>query len=426
LKIFFFVLIPVFFFSFSCSSGSKKENDTDNINDADLTDDTINEEDLTQDTDTAVETDVIDEDAEYDVDVITDEDILSADEDVAPDEDIVTVPPVGCIQGDYKVYFGNFHAHTSNSDGVETPDFAFKYGRDEGELDIFAITDHLEQLYTLYGMADSDLPDCIETAKSLTDENYLALCGYEYGSGFKVSLETGLNISTGHSNVFFHDKLFPIAQLDFRDYYKSLETCFDCIAQFNHPGDEETQTFNEFEPYQPIFNKMALYEFNGAGDVWNLFFLALSKGWYLSPTFNQDNHSANWGTADDNRTGLYMSTFSMDGLMESFVQRRTFATEDKNASIKMLAGGICWMGSQLSGVKNIKISVEVADRDNEGFEKIELFDGLQNIISEVNCDSKPECVLLFDLSVEFPMHIVARATQTDGQKIVSAPLWFIP
>jgi hypothetical protein len=59
--------------------------------------------------------------------------------------------------------------------------------RDEAGLDSLAVTDHLEQLYTLYGMADDDFPDCIETAETITDENFLAICGFEYGSGFKVS-----------------------------------------------------------------------------------------------------------------------------------------------------------------------------------------------------------------------------------------------
>lgn len=427
MKFFLFICCSILFASAACSSGGKNTATDESLNDDDTAGDSIEDIDLFEEADETVDSVDQDDDGLSETDDVIDEDISFDEDNAVPDEDDTVWPPAGCIQGDFFVRFGNFHSHTGNSDGEENPESAFNYGRDSGGLDILAVTDHLEQLYTLYGMADKDLPDCIETAKSLSDQGFLALCGYEYGSGFEVSIETGLNISTGHSNVFFNEKLFPMVQLDFMDYYKTIETCFECVTQFNHPGDESLkQTFGEFEPYEPIFNKMALYEFNGNGEVWDLFFTALSKGWYLSPTYNQDNHSANWGTANDNRTGVYMDEFSMTGLKNSFLQRRTFATSDKNASIKLMAGDICWMGSQLSGVKKIKISVDAADADNEGFQKIELFDGMKNVIAQKDCENKPVCRLEYDLEIKFPMHILARSTQTDGQFSVSSPLWFIP
>ena len=427
MKFFFFVLCAVLFTAVSCSSGNKNSGSDDNLNDADTEDDTVDDGNIAEESEEISEIDSSDEDAATDSDTAADADVSIDEDDAVPDEDNTVWPPAGCIQGDYFVRFGNFHSHTGNSDGAENPEVAFNYGRDQGDLDMLAVTDHLEQLYTLYGMADDDLPDCIETAKTLSNQGFLALCGYEYGSGFEVSIETGLNISTGHSNVFFNEKLFPMVQLDFLDYYATLENCFECVAQVNHSGDESLkQTFNEFEPYAPIFNKMALYEFNGNGEVWDLYFTALSKGWYLSPTYNQDNHSANWGTANDNRTGVYMDEFSMTGLKNAFLQRRTFATADKNATIRLMAGDLCWMGSQLSGVKKIKISVDAADPDAEGFQKIELFDGMKNVIAQKDCEDKSECRLEYDLEIKFPMHILARSTQTDGQFSVSSPLWFIP
>jgi hypothetical protein len=254
----------------------------------------------------------------------------------------------------------------------------------------------------------------------------LQYAGLNTEADLKSVVETGLNISTGHSNVFFTEKLFPMVQLDFRDYYTTLQNCIECVAQFNHPGDEETQTFNEWETHPEVFSKIALYEFNGAGDVWNLFFPALSNGWYLSPTYNQDNHSANWGTANDNRTGLYLTALNAEALKEAFLNRRTFATSDKNASIKMMADDICWMGSQLHGVNKVKISVLVSDPDEEGFEKIEVFDPFQNIVASIDCENKQECELEFDLEISMATHIVAKAVQSDGQFLVAAPLWFIP
>jgi hypothetical protein len=39
-------------------------------------------------------------------------------------------------------YFGNLHSHTSFSDGSGTPDEAYKYARDVGDLDFLAVTEH--------------------------------------------------------------------------------------------------------------------------------------------------------------------------------------------------------------------------------------------------------------------------------------------
>jgi hypothetical protein len=421
-----FALISVSFL-FGCSDGSKKISDERVHSDSDvqeLEDGLINDVEVSDLNEVA---DEIDENITNDLEESGNEDDEEmTDLEEIPDEDNVVWPPAGCLEGEYKVFFGNFHSHTGNSDGKDNPEAAFIMARDEAGLDSLAVTDHLEQLYTLYGMADKDFPDCIKTTASLSNENFLAICGFEYGSGFKVSLETGLNISTGHSNVFFTEKLFPMVQLDFRDYYTTLQNCIECVAQFNHPGDEETQTFNDWEPHPQIFNKMALYEFNGGGDVWNLYFPALANGWYISPTYNQDNHSANWGTANDNRTGLYLTELSQEALKDAFLKRRTYASSDKNATIRMMAGDICWMGSQIQGVNKMKISVEVSDPDGEGFEKIEIFDPFKNIINSKNCGTQPACKLEFELEILTATHIVAKAVQSDGQFLVASPLWFIP
>ena len=422
----FLILVTIMFF-IGCSEsgstihdeslGSDIDNETaDEEKDAEIDDDLS--DDMADEVSEDSETDILDEDSEPDLDV--------ADLDETVDEDVEKTLPNGCLQGEYNVYYGNFHSHTGNSDGKDDPLTAFTYARDTAGIDMLAVTDHLEQLYTYYGLADKDHPDCIKTAADLSDSKFLALCGYEYGSGFQASLESGLDISTGHSNVFFNSKLLPVVQLDFRDYYTSLSNCFECVAQINHPGSEEGQTFNEFEPHPEIFDKMALYEFNGDGDVWNLMFTALSKGWYLSPTYNQDNHSANWGDANDNRTGVFMTTLTNESLKDAFLKRRTFATSDKNAVIKMMADDVCWMGSQLSGVDSVKISVTVSDPDMEGFDRIDLFDVFQNVIASVDCEDEPTCELNYDLQISAPIHIVARAVQTDDEFLVASPLWIMP
>ncbi len=219
-----------------------------------------------------------------------------------------------------------------------------------------------------------------------------------------------------------------MVQTDFHDYYASVAACPQCITQFNHPGDEgPKQTFHEFEFDQSIFFKMALFEFNGAGPVWDLFFTALAAGWWLSPTFDQDNHSANWGTANDHRTGVFMASLDMPSLYDAFAQRRTFATEDKNAVIRFMAEDECWMGSRLSGLSSYFLKVETSDPDEgDTFATIELYDPLKNIIASHDCAAAQSCEFSFEFSVTMPTYVVARAVQSDGEVLVAAPIWMMP
>lgn len=69
-------------------------------------------------------------------------------------------PPAGCVQGAFLPFLGNLHAHSGNSDGELSPAEAFAYARDQGHLDIFVLTDHLEQLYT----GASKWSDCKQAA----------------------------------------------------------------------------------------------------------------------------------------------------------------------------------------------------------------------------------------------------------------------
>ena len=91
-------------------------------------------------------------------------------------------------QGHLNVYFGNLHAHTSYSDGVEEPSDAYRHARDAGGLDFMAITEHnhssagqIANDHSLYSGSDAD--SLISTANRFTvDGEFVALYGQEYSS----------------------------------------------------------------------------------------------------------------------------------------------------------------------------------------------------------------------------------------------------
>ena len=425
----------VFLFSFAlmisgcrCDSGSDTDAGEDIAADDPGAEDTVAEDTPaetlpdTEDEEIAVdpEPDPVEDPAPDDGPAEADEPIDTVEiEDVEPETETPVVPE-GCIEGDFTPYWGVHHCHTSYSDGEQLPSDAFAYARDVAGLDMLFVTDHLEQLY---------LPtDRWENCRTQADEadapgSFLAACGYEYGSGFILPWFW----STGHNNLFFIDYLMPEIQLDFHNFYDSVVECPECVAQFNHPGSDEHQHWNEFEYFADVDEKMNLFEFNGNGPVWDMFFQAMDAGWHISPMWNQDNHSADWGTDNDRRSGFFMADLTRASLHTAMQQRRSFMSYDKNASVQIMAAEVCWMGSILSGVTDIAIDAEAVDADEgDGFTTIELYGPGQTLLDTFDCEGAETCTVHYDLAATGPTYIVARVTQTDGDWLVSAPVWVTP
>ena len=320
----------------------------------------------------------------------------------------------GCIQGSFSPYYGNLHAHTSYSDGEKTPQDAFAWARDQAGLDIMAVTDHLEQV-----MIPTRWSDCKAAANAANAPgSFVALCGFEYAT-FSTP-----PISTGHNNVFFSDGLMNPTNYDVSDVYDSLAACPTCIGQFNHPGDDATQTWNNFDFVAAVDDRLTLFEFNGGGPVWDLYFQALQQGWHVSPMNDQDNHSADWGTKNDHRSGFFLASLDRSSLWDAMKHRRTFQTLDKNASIRLMAGD-CWMGSILKGYGQVAFECGATDPDSsDGFATIELFGPGKQLLGSVDCQGQQSCQLS-GVSVDSSAvaFVVARATQLDGDQLVAAPIW---
>jgi len=342
---------------------------------------------------------------------------LPAPDLLAPD----LVPPAlpGCIQGTFNAYFGNFHSHTAYSDGDLTPKDAFQHARDVAKLDILIVTDHLEQLYL--PLPDDRYGKCKAAAASEGTSTFLADCGFEYGSGFNLLLS-----STGHNNVFFSPTLLPAIQLDFHDFYKTLVACKTCVGQFNHPGSDKDQHWNNFEYHSDVDERINLFEFNST-PAWDMFFQALDAGWHLSPMYNQDNHDADWGSKNDRRSGAYLTLLDLTALRAAMLDRRTFMTYDKNAAIKMMADDLCWMGSILTQTSSLKLTVEATDADStDTFGKIRLYGKGKAELAVFDCQDSNPCSAVFTVQAAQSPYFVARVEQADGDYLVSAPIWLAP
>jgi hypothetical protein len=92
-----------------------------------------------------------------------------------------------------------------------------------------------------------------------------------------------------------------------------------------------------------------------------------------------------------------------------------------------MADATCWMGSILTGFATLAVEAEATDADaGDGYATLELFGPGQTLVASVACGGAETCSIGETIDVAGPMYVVARATQTDGDLLVSAPVWVGP
>jgi hypothetical protein len=323
---------------------------------------------------------------------------------------ILTLPITTFSQTGFNAYFGNLHSHTGNSDGTGTPSEAYIYAINTAGLDFHAVTDHLEQIDPL------EWYNLITTANSNTvDGSFIAIYGWEWGSPLH-----------GHINVFNTDILIYDIGWLYTDYDGFRQWVIDnppAFAQFNHPGDPTyATTWNNFQYYDaPSDSALALMEFQNAPQATDWYEAGLIKGWHLSPVWNQDNHSADWGTKDNGRAGIWATSLTRASLFEAIKRRRTFATMDKNASVWLDISGIP-MGSISQPYYDAPIHIKFTDPDNEIWTTIQLVNQTGVIQTFSSTSATLDTVITYSPLAD--NWIFVRAIQADGDYLWSAPVHF--
>jgi len=303
-------------------------------------------------------------------------------------------------------YFGNLHSHTSYSDGKLTPFEAYSYARDTAKLDFLAVTDHMEQISSTEWNKTRNFAN----AATINGE-FIAIAGYEWSSPYY-----------GHVNVFNTTEMPSIfTYTSWQNFRKWLTDRPNAIAQFNHPGDKpEFNNWYDFE-YKglDLDNSFPLIEFQNIKMANDWYEYALNKGWHLSPVWNQDNHSANWGTKNDCRAGVWANELTLDALFEAIKAGRTFATMDKNSSVWIESNNTP-MGSTCNRYTNMPFRIVLKDNDNEAWENIQIRSS-NGLILSFNSIGNIDTTIYLTLYND--NYIYVKAIQEDGDHIWSAPIY---
>jgi hypothetical protein len=333
----------------------------------------------------------------------------------------------------YNTYFGYLHAHTDYSDGEGTPEEAYRYARDYGKLDFFAVTDHGEELIF---WPWQDKWDKIKSAAdaNYAPDSYVTLWGFEWS-----------NPLLGHVNVINTDGYTNcLSNIGLGDLYDWLEARPDGFATYNHPGDydligaefehlEMTETgvipqmvgietwngTNSFDKYfyKNGWNKCA-YSYMDTGN---------RNGWRLGALGGQDNHDKSWGTLNQFRTAVLAKRLTREAIIEAYRNRRFYATEDSDLYLDFRCSGYP-MGSQLTGVSR-NFSVTLRDQCNDTFAEARLYrNGELIAVNPLSGSSCQTCFTDNQSSAKAYYYVVVRQNDdNDGNgrkdEAISAPIW---
>ena len=274
-----------------------------------------------------------------------------------------------------KCFYGEVHAHSTESDGRGTVAEAYTYARDVGHVDYFATTDHN------LGRYDQTRVKLVgETAETFNEDGkYAALHGYE----MTYDITTG---HYGHINILQPTAFFPTSYTLDRFYDGMAKAGEKGIGQFNHPGDK-WGNFNDFV-YDPrmddIFKLMEIRitEY-GISCIEEEYDRALRMGWHISPVSNEDAHNKYWTTNREETGGVLAESLTREKIIDGMRKNRTFSTTDRTLQLYYKANGE-WIGSRLKKTGSLNVVIDASTEKECGLGVLQLVGEHNRVLAQVD------------------------------------------
>lgn len=277
-----------------------------------------------------------------------------------------------------KVYYGEVHSHTTESDGAGPPEQAYAHARDVGHADYFATTDHN------LGKYDADRVAYVGRVaeEANRDGEFAALYGYE------MTYETSTG-HYGHANIL-QPKAFFKTDLTLDQWYDGMAKAQENgVGQFNHPG-EKWGNFNEFvfDPrMDEIFRLMEIRitEY-GITCIEEEYDRALRMGWHISPVSNEDTHGPTWTTTREETGAVLAESLSRETVLDAMRKNRTYATTDRTFRLFYKANGE-WIGARLKKTGSLKVEIEASTEKECGVGVLQLIGEHNRVLAQVDAGS---------------------------------------
>jgi len=341
----------------------------------------------------------------------------------------------------YKIYWGDLHGHTWNTDGLGTWEEYYQYGRDISFLDIAMPTDHDIGMQYL---SNEDWEEIRRLAKKYYEPGkFVTFSAYEW---------TG---KRGHKNVYYFDDEQDIYRTVDPDEGDSPDALFSTLRNLpvgnvivvpHHPCARGLHTDWDFhdsllQRLVEIVSSWGISETEDGyprplkgGHYWQgCVQEALKRGIRIGFVGGSDSHIGHPGNSDFHRwgeqyhnglTGILATGLTREEMWDALWNRRTFATTDIRIILEVSLNGRN-MGEEffLPATKKRKLSVSVFGVNN--IEKAVVVKNCKDIFTKWG-DGR---FLQFEYTdPEKPGredYYYVRIFQTDGEMAWSSPIWIM-
>ncbi len=331
----------------------------------------------------------------------------------------------------YYLYFGDLHAHTSFSDGLGTPEEAYRQARENG-ADFMATTDHN------YVMSPDDWATTLVMADENTEDGvFIAIAGFEHFIPGLGEINT-FNVPTMDLGVW-NPGYSRLRQEALPTYYETVAER-DGIGMWVHPTWAFSKEFDDFDYRTDTSDQaMGLLEIHNYGN-WEYYrqlddepsyIMALDNGWHVMPAATSDTHATNWITGYGARTVLLAESLTRHDLYDAMAAGRGYATVDNNLRVDFRLNGAL-MGSTLSGIDSTYAAmmhvVDPDDTPSDFITKVEIVSDGGRVVDtlDVNAADVTWTVTIEDDHASYFYVRISTASNIDGNAGVTAwtaPVW---
>ncbi len=355
-----------------------------------------------------------------------------------------TVSPISASvttsQATLRHYFGNFHSHSEYSDGTGLPSGNFTFGDASNCMDFLGISEHN---HVSAGMSLNNYALGLSQAAAATTPSFLALYGMEWG----------VISSGGHVVVFGVDKLigWDPAQYDIfvqKSDYIGNSGLFNVINSYSSSNAFATLAHPNNTDFSGI---MSTYD-GGADDAIvgsavengpststnitysnppsSMAYLSfyrnmLARGYHLGPTIDHDNHNVTHGRTATSRTVVLANSLTQKDIFEAMRAMRFYASQDCNAYVNFTINSQPLGSIMMSaGVPTITVTTSTTNPVTS----LRIFSGVAgsgtNATVLTSTTSGSITFTHTGLSNLSSRYYYIDITQSDGKRIVTAPIWY--
>ncbi len=345
-------------------------------------------------------------------------------------------------------YYGNIHSHTGYSDGNSTNNAVYatakscyQYAQGSANINYFGISEHN---HNQAGMSKPNFYKGKLEADSINQNGvFTSLSGMEYGiisrGGHVVVYGIDSLIGWEPGNYDIYNDTSDYAGLFQKVVAHSYNNAFAYLAHMSTGdyGNIAGVPYNAVWDSAivgmairsgPAFSTNTTYSNPSTSTYFARFQEMLRAGYHVAPGIDQDNHNITFGRMTNGRTVVLSDSLTRTAIMRAFHKRRFYASDDANAKVTYTLNGNA-MGSITQGTANATLSISVSDADAESVASIKIWYGIPG--SGTNCTALTSNTNSATLTythvtpTSSKYYYFAEITQADGDKIWTAPIWYL-